>query len=94
MSQKIVSGIVDENGNVISGSGFNVAVVGSGQYEVSFNTPFDDAPATVTTVYRDNGWPQDGSIVWAADQNKVKIVTGSSVGGNMMNRGFSFIFVG
>lgn len=41
----IIRGVIDQNGNIISGAGFGVNHPAAGQYGISINIPFADVPA-------------------------------------------------
>jgi hypothetical protein len=41
----IIRGVIDQNGNIVSGAGFSVNHPSAGQYGISINVPFADVPA-------------------------------------------------
>jgi hypothetical protein len=47
---RIVRGVVDPNGNILAGSGFQVSHPSTGAYDITFNTPFFALPAFVATA--------------------------------------------
>jgi len=47
---RIVRGVVDPNGNILAGSGFQVSHPSTGAYDITFNTPFFALPAVVATA--------------------------------------------
>ena len=46
-ASRMVRGVVAEDGTVVAGTGFTVAKTGTGNYEVTFTTPFPSIPAVV-----------------------------------------------
>ena len=51
---RIVRGVVGGSGNIIVGSGFQVTRLGSGFYDITFNTPFAGAPTVTATTQFSN----------------------------------------
>lgn len=49
---RIVRGVIDQNGNIIVGSGFTV-VGSNGEFRIVFTTPFSAAPAVTVTAHLD-----------------------------------------
>jgi len=47
---RIVRGTVDLNGNILSGSGFQVFHSDTGEYTITFNTSFPSTPSITTTI--------------------------------------------
>lgn len=47
---RIVRGVVNGNGSIITGSGFSASRLTEGQYRITFNTPFTGAPAFTATA--------------------------------------------
>lgn len=99
--QKIIRGSVHSNATTIAGGGgFDVTKVGTGQYQIDFNTPFSDMPsATVSQVYSDftsfgsPGSTLDNAIINGLSSTGLRVVTGDG-SGNLADRDFSFIVVG
>lgn len=46
----MVTGYVTPTGTIISGTGFTVAVLGAGDYQITYTSPFAAAPVTFATV--------------------------------------------
>jgi len=105
VTQRIIAGSVNNNGTVVSGSGFYVLKVGNGLYEIIFTKPFSVIPSgsvaqvypntgsNYITDYGNGGSTQDNAIITGMANSKVRIKTGDG-SGNASDRSFTFIFVG
>lgn len=52
MASRHLYGIVDENGNIISGSGgFRSQKIDRGMYVIEFDSPFNSLPVPVCTIF-------------------------------------------
>src|SRR3981189_1133532 len=63
----IVSGIVNEDGSIQSGSGFTTVHENTGLYQIIFNQKFPSSPAVTTSqdwnnVYPGGGDTRDGAV--------------------------------
>jgi len=91
---RIIRGMVDGAGNVILGSGFQVShgAPGSGEYTVTFNTPFTGPP--VVTAIAQN-WIQERSIWVNSVAGSYSVVSfRTSFGGTPTDANFYFIAIG
>jgi hypothetical protein len=91
----IVSGIVNKDGSIQSGSGFTTVKENTGLYQIIFKQAFASAPAVVTTqdwnnVYPGGGDTRDGAVPVYVTAATTEIKTGNS-SGNAEDRCFSFI---
>ncbi|MDN7919233.1 hypothetical protein QZM99_14180 [Burkholderia gladioli] len=93
-----VWGSVDQDGNILSGSGdFSVENPSSGIYKIIFENTFNGIPAVVATQ---NNWGKtseqntDGVVVPVVNNNYCNIVTGNASGSQQINRAFGFIAIG
>lgn len=68
-NHRMVAGRVDENGGVLSGTGYTVVRLSRGRYRVSFNTPFSATPVVLVTL-----------VDPLAEDNLVCVVGSSSAG--------------
>lgn len=98
MSNQSLFGVVNANGDVISGSGgFSVLNTTAGSYVIAFHTPFSSIPAVVATQNGNFTTPPpsnlDGVAVGELTPTAFLASTGDSQG-NPENRQFSFIAIG
>ncbi len=99
MSQQIIYGYIDANGNQLAGSGiYSIDHVATGVYTVTFSPKFSDTPAvTATQVYNGEqdypgGYLTDNAVIIYIDNAMVKILTGGNT--DHMDRQFTFIAIG
>jgi hypothetical protein len=92
----MIYGIVDDKGNILSGSGFSVNhQTGSGLslYEITFANGFGNLPSVVVSRTDDTYDLNDKVIVRSIAKDKV-VVRSVNFNGSDAWRGFSFIAVG
>lgn len=98
---RVLYGIVDPSGGIVSGSGFRVDHVDKGIFTVFFEKPFNILPAfSVTEIFP---WPmdrashggstKDNGVVIAIENDRVRLKVGDG-SGDATNRAFTFIVVG
>lgn len=54
-SDQIITGYVEANGTINSGTGFSITKLGTGSYRVSFTASFSGIPCAVCTPANNNG---------------------------------------
>jgi hypothetical protein len=103
--KRIVSGCVNANGTIHSGSGFSVVHAGTGFYVVTFDEAFAAPPSvTATQQYKTSsydwgdftasgGSTLDNVVIVALDRSRVKLKCGNSAGIEV-SRNFCFIAIG
>jgi hypothetical protein len=88
---RIIRGIVDNNGNVLYGSGYSVVRNSTGTYTVTFSPGFSDVPALLVT-------PFSGGTPRIATTNAVSAANGTALlwttGGALVDTFFSFTAIG
>jgi hypothetical protein len=92
---RIVRGTVDLNGNILAGSGFQVFHSDTGEYFISFNTPFADVPSITMTIDGNGARWSIFTQTWVTDRFGFNISTyepGQT--GAFHSFGFNFIAVG
>jgi hypothetical protein len=94
---KIVAGVVDIDGNVVSGTGFTASRAGSYYYDVAFDEPFTEVPAVVVTPLLKRV-PETRVASQIGDNRTDEIKDGIEVthsdGTYLMQSGFFFVAVG
>jgi hypothetical protein len=91
----IVSGIVNADGSIQSGSGFTTVHENTGLYQIIFNQKFPSSPAVAASqnwnnVYPGGGDTRDGAVPVYITPATTEIKTGNN-GGTPADRCFSFI---
>lgn len=88
---RLVGGVVNDVGTVISGIGFTAAKEATGQYRVTFNPAFPETPVGLATPYQTVGTIDKGIIVVAlqATHLTVQLITAST--GVAVDQGFTFL---
>lgn len=89
----VISGVVDAEGKTISGKGFEVRKVGTGDYDVHFQPPLPSPPGVTATIFGNGRLGYDGTVIWYVDEYYTKIRTGNSRN-EWEDMGFSFIAAG
>ena len=92
---RILRGVVDQDGNIIAGSGFHVSHPDTGGYIITFYTPFAGSPAVTATSLIDPGVASIHiQIVEPPTASKVWFVTSDNDRGVIHNARFHFIAIG
>lgn len=86
---RIVRGKVSSTGAIQAGTGFSVVRVSTGNYRITFTTPFSSIPSATGSL-RAEGF---GYINMTATTTNLNLFTGNTSGTNT-NRNFDFIVVG
>ena len=96
---RIVSGVVDPKGIVLSGSGFRCQRIDTGLYILFFDQTFNALPAVLATqsypfnMNDDGGNTRDNAVVVGIAEDRTKIKTGNE-NGTASDRYFSFAAIG
>ncbi|APR88329.1 hypothetical protein A7982_13678 [Minicystis rosea] len=101
---RVIRGIVRSDAVVMSGAQWSVVSAGTGQYDITFTTPFNDIPSVVVApVYAvgaingnangTGGSSNDGAVIVGITATKVRVRVGNS-DGNPENRTFTFVAIG
>lgn len=88
----IVRGVVAYNGSIEVGEGFTVSVLGTGEYQINFTTPFADTPSVVATAGTTTDFPS--AYIQQQSTGYVQIHTAYGTGGTLVAASFNFIAVG
>lgn len=91
-----ISGVVNANGSIASGSGFSVTRQTTGQYVIDFTQAFSELPAIVgsQTQFGNIGQNTRDNVVFPFVSNgSATALTGDS-NGSHTDRSFSFIAIG
>jgi hypothetical protein len=88
---RIIRGVINFNGSVIVGSGFQVSHPSTGLYIITFNTPFAGGPAVTATS--DFAFSPSWANIDGATSNTVNIKI-SDESGNPLDFAFHFIAIG
>jgi hypothetical protein len=91
---RVIQGVIDFDGGVISGQGFTVAHPGTGQYNVSFNSSFFAAPAVTVTVMESVGSNTVFAMTEPPQNNSVNIEVFQRASGTAADRVVHFIAIG
>jgi hypothetical protein len=98
--QYVVTGFVDKDGNVLSGTGgFIVDRIETGIYSIIFTPAFLTRPVVVTSqvfpneLFSKGGNTRDNSLLIGIGHDRARIKTGDG-NGNADNRAFTFIAMG
>jgi hypothetical protein len=91
----IVSGVVNADGSIQSGSGFTTVHENTGLYQIIFDQKFSSSPAVTASqdwnnVYPGGGDTRDGAVPVYITAATTEIKTGNN-GGSPADRCFSFI---
>lgn len=101
MPTSIISGNVNADGTIASGTGFTITNSGDGLYLITFRPSFTAPPAVVLTQnYRSwsdfdygGGDSRDNCVLVAVNMDHAKVLTGGS-SGEHGDRNFCFIAIG
>jgi hypothetical protein len=93
---RIVRGVVNSDGTIISGSGFTINHGGTGAYAIKFNQAFSDTPAVTVTIGRNssNTFTPLYPIYYGAGLGEVDLYLLNSNGAFVTDASFHFIAVG
>jgi len=96
---RILRGTVDGSSSILAGTGFSIAHLGTGVYDINFDAPFTGLPSvSVTQVYPDinfapPGRTTDNAVINGISATRVRVATGRD-NGDLSDRSFSFIIMG
>ena len=96
---RIIFGIVDPQGKIVSGTGFRTDKVDTGLYTILFLDVFNVVPTVVATQIYPNdinshgGNTNDNAVIVGITNDRVRIKVGDG-GGTAADRYFTFIAMG
>lgn len=88
---RLLGGLVNESGTILSGTGFTAARELLGQYLITFSPAFPSTPVGVATALQTVGTIDKGAIVVGLSATVMRVQTITASTGAAVDEGFTFL---